>query len=136
MPLIILKSPMLVGRYIFSKKWALSELDTQLVLTIGKAAINAGKKDEAVIYLKRLADANITGTAADKLSYMLPYQWLSFYYKDNKDEANFMKYTELGKKFFPKDDYYDALMLDYYRDKKDYDALFKKYDEIVTSVPR
>lgn len=124
-----------IGRYIFSKKWALSELDTQLVLTIGKAAINAGKKDEAVIYLKRLADANVTGTAADKLSYMLPYQWLSFYYKDNKDEANFMKYTELGKKFFPKDDYYDALMLDFYRDKKDYDALFKKYDEIVTAFP-
>jgi len=24
----------------------------------------------------------------------------------------------------PKDDYYDAVMLDYYRDKKDFDALF------------
>jgi hypothetical protein len=26
-------------------------------------------------------------------------------------------------------------MLDYYRDKKDYDALFKKYDEIITAYP-
>ena len=133
--LTLFKNSDIVGRYIYSKKWALSELDTQLVLTIGKAAINAGKKEEAVTYLKKLADANITGTANDKTSYQLPYQWLSFYYKDAKDEANFLKYIALGKKNFPKDDYYDAILLDYYRDKKDYDALFKKYDEIVAEYP-
>ena len=133
--LTLFKNADKVGRYIYSKKWALSEIDTQLVLTIGKAAINAGKKDEAVIYLKKLADANITGTATDKASYQLPYQWLSFYYKDAKDDANFLKYVELGKKLFPKEDYYDAVMLDYYRDKKDHDALFKKYEEIVTAFP-
>ena len=124
-----------VGRYIYSKKWALSEIDTQLVLTMGKAAINAGKKEEAATYLKTLADANITGTASDKTSYQLPYQWLSFYYKENKDDANFLKYIASGKKLFPKDDYYDAVMLDYYRDKKNYDALFKKYDEVVVAYP-
>lgn len=124
-----------VGRYIYSKKWALSEIDTQLVLTMGKAAINAGRKEEAVIYLKKLADANITHTANDNTSYQLPYQWLSFYYKDAKDDANFLKYTALGKKYFPKEDYYDAVMLDYYRDKKDYDNLFKKYDELVATYP-
>jgi hypothetical protein len=124
-----------VGRYIYSKKWALSELDTQLVLTISKAAINAGKKDEAVSYLKRLADAGITGTSTDKTSYELPYQWLAYYYKDAKDDANFMKYLSLGKKYFPKNDYYDAVMLEYYRDKKDNDALFKKYDEVVAAYP-
>jgi hypothetical protein len=131
----LFKNSDMVGRYIYSNKWALSELDTQLVLTIGKAAINAGKKEEAASYLKRLADANVTGTVNDKTSYQLPYQWLSFYYKDQKDEANFIKYTSLGKKLFPKEDYYDAVMLDYYRDKKDYDALFKKYDEMVAAFP-
>ena len=63
------------------------------------------------------------------------YQWLSFYYRDAKDEANFLKYLTLGKKNYPKDDYYDAVMLDYYRDKKDWDALFKKYDEMVITYP-
>lgn len=141
------KNADMVGSYIYSKKWsALSELDTQLVLTIAKAAINAGKKDEAVIYLKKLADAGISATKDDKVSYQLPYQWLSYHYKEasNKDtsaiikkenEANFLKYNALGKKLFPKDDYYDALLLDYYRDKKDYDALFKKYDEMVAAYP-
>ena len=133
--LTLFKSSDMVGRYIYSKKWALSELDTQLVLTIGKAAINAGKKEEAALWLKKLADANITGTVNDKTSYQLPYQWLSFYYKDAKDDANFLKYLALGKKNYPKDDYYDAVMLDYYRDKKDYDALFKKYDEMVAAYP-
>jgi hypothetical protein len=133
--LTLFKNSYMVGRYIYSKKWALSELDTQLVLTIGKAAINAGKKDDAVTYLTKLADLNITGTATDKTSYQLPYQWLSFYYKDAKDEANFLKYIALGKKNFPKDDYFDAILLDYYRDKKDYDAMFKKYDEMVAQYP-
>lgn len=124
-----------VGRYIYSKKWALSALDTQLVLTMGKSAINAGKKEEALSYLKQLADAGITSTANDKTSYELPYQWISYYYKDAKDEANFIKYMSLGKKYFPKDDYFDAVMLDYYREKKDYPGLFKKYDEIVAAYP-
>jgi hypothetical protein len=129
------KNTDMVGRYIFSKKWALSEIDTQLVLTMAKAAINAGKKDEAVKYLKILADANISGTASDKASYILPYQWLSYYYKDAKDDANFLKYSGLGKKNYPKDDYFDAVMLDYHRDKKDYDQLFKTYAEITTAYP-
>jgi hypothetical protein len=124
-----------IGRYIYANKWGLSELDTQLVLTMGKAALNAGKKAETATYFKKLADANITGTVNDKTSYQLPYQWLSYYYKENKDDANFIKYSSMGKIFFPKDDYYDAVMLDYYRDKKDYDALFKKYDEIITAYP-
>ena len=133
--LTLFKNADMVGKYIFSKKWALSEIDTQLVLTMGKAAINAGKKEEAANYFKILADANITGTVNDKTSYQLPYQWLSYYYKEAKDDANFLKYSALGKKYFPKDDYYDAVMLDYYRDKKDYDALFKKYDEIIAAYP-
>lgn len=124
-----------VGRYLYSKKWALSEIDTQLVLTMGKAALNAGKKDEAAAYFKKLADAGITGTANDKTSYQLPYQWLSYNYKEEKDDANFVKYNSLGKKYFPKEDYYDAVMLDYYRDKKDYDNLFKKYDEMIAAYP-
>ncbi|MEJ7827577.1 MAG: hypothetical protein WKF91_05260, partial [Segetibacter sp.] len=133
--LTLFKNSDMVGKYIFSKKWALSAIDTQLVLTIAKAAINAGKKDEAVKYLKILADANISGTANDKASYQLPYQWLSYYYKDAKDDANFLKYSALGKKYYPKDDYFDAIMLDYYRDKKDHDKLFKTYAEITTAYP-
>lgn len=124
-----------VGNYIYSKKWALSEIDTPLVLNIGKAAINAGNQEQAVQAFKKLADANITRTKDDNAGYSLPYQWLAGYYRDTKDDANFLKYIELGKKNFPNDDYFDAVMIDYYRAKKDRENLFKAYGEIVNKYP-
>lgn len=125
-----------VGTYINQKKWVtLGNIDTTLVLNIGKSALNAGKKEEALKYFKILADANIVGTKDDKVGFTLPYQWLTQYYKDAKDEANMVKYANLGRQFFPNDDFYDAMLIEYYRANKNYDALFKKYDEIVTRFP-
>lgn len=129
------KNANLVGGYIASNKWALSELDTALVLNIAKSALNAGKKEEAVIYLQKLADQKIKGTPEGTGGYELAYQWLTFYYKDKGDEANMMKYAGLGKEVFPKDDYFDGVVIDYLRKKGDKDALFKKYDEIVQAFP-
>lgn len=124
-----------VGRYIYSKKWALSALDTALVFNIGKAALNADKKDTAIAYFRMLADAGITGTKDGSTGYNLPYQWLALSYKDAKDSTNFLKYATLGKKYFPKDDYFDAISLDYYRAAKNYDALFAKYNDVVAAYP-
>lgn len=135
-----------VGRYIFSKQWALTEIDTNLVLIIGKSALNAGKKEQAELYFKKLADAKIVATKDDNESFALPYQWLTGYYFDltAKDTNQVLKkehidalfrYAALGRQYFPKDDYYDAVLLDYYRDNKDNDALFKKYAEMVSLYP-
>ena len=124
-----------IGNYIAEQKLGLSALDTNLVLNIGKAAINAGKSDMALIYLKKMADANIKGTKDGAVGYELPYQWLTLNYKNAKDEENMRKYAALGKQFFPKDDYYDAVMLDFYRDKKDHDALFRQYQVMTTKYP-
>lgn len=124
-----------VGNYIYTKKWALSEIDTALVLNIGKSAINAGKPEIALQSFKKLTDANITRTKDDSLGYSLPYQWLANYYRDAKDDDNFMKYVNLGKQKFPGDDYFDAVMIDNYRAKKDYTSLFKTYNDVVTRYP-
>jgi hypothetical protein len=125
-----------VGTYINQKKWVtLGDLDTTLTLNIAKSALNAGKKEDALLYFKKLADANVVSTKDDKVGYTLVYQWLTQYYKDAKDEANMIKYADLGRKYFPNDDFYDAMLIEYYRGKKDHDALFKKYDEIVTRFP-
>lgn len=131
------KNSDMVGHYIYTNKWSnsLSAIDTVLTLNIAKAALNAGKKDEAMVYFKKIADANIRGTKDDNNGYILPYEWLSAYYKDAKDSVNFMKYSSLGMQFFPKEDYFDALMLDYYRAKKDYPSLYKKYDEVIVKYP-
>jgi hypothetical protein len=128
-----------VGHYIGENKWArIADVDTTLVLNIGKAALNAGNNEMANTYFTKLADANINGTkdgGAGNAAFELPYQWLLLHYKDAKDEANMMKYANLGKKLFPNDDYYDLVLIDYYREKKDDDALFAKYEELVTKHP-
>lgn len=124
-----------VGHFINQQKLGLPELDTNLILNIGKAALNAGKSDVALVYLQKLADANVHLTKEGAAGYDLPYQWLTLHYKSAKDEANMRKYAALGKQYFPKDDYYDAVMLDYYRDKKDHDALMKQYEVMTTTYP-
>jgi hypothetical protein len=125
-----------VGQYIASRNWSkIPVVDTTLVLNIGKAALNAGKTDAAKLYFLKLADAGINGTkegGANNAAFELPYQWLTLHYKEAKDEANMMKYANLGKKLFPNEDYFDLVLIDYYRDKKDHAALFTKYDELVT----
>ena len=72
---------------------------------------------------------------ANNAAFELPYQWLTLHYKEAKDEANMMKYANLGKKLFPNEDYFDLVLIDYYRDKKDNAALFAKYNELVTKRP-
>ncbi|HSQ43350.1 MAG TPA: hypothetical protein VLM16_00045 [Ginsengibacter sp.] len=128
-----------VGQYIAENKWSkIPEVDTTLVLNIAKAALNAGKNDVALTYFTKLADANINGTkegGEGNAAFILPYQWLMLHYKDAKDEANMMKYANLGKKLFPDNDYFDLVLIDYYREKKDDDALFAKYNELVTKRP-
>lgn len=126
-----------VGQYIAQNKWAsIGEVDTTLVLNIGKAALNAGKEDMANQYFTKLADAHIKGLqGAEDESFKVPYQWLTLHYKEAKDEAKMLKYAALGKQFFPDDDYFDFVLMDYYREKKDIPALFKKYDELVTKHP-
>ncbi|MGH2648403.1 MAG: hypothetical protein ACRDE8_12575, partial [Ginsengibacter sp.] len=52
-----------IGHYIAENNWSkIADVDTTLVLNIGKAALNAGKNDVAMIYFKKLADAGINGT--------------------------------------------------------------------------
>lgn len=135
-----------VDAFIFANnigKWAvankvpttLSPLDTALVLDIGQAAINAQRNDVAETYFKQLADANVVGTKDGNAGFNLPYQWLAQYYRDRKDDANFNTYVNKGRQYFPNDQYFDGVMLDYYGGKKDYANLFKKYDEMNSKYP-
>ncbi len=126
-----------VGQYITQKKYAtIGKVDTTLVLNIGKAALNAKNDEAAVTYFKELADANIAGTSdGDNAGYVIPYQWLVLHYKDAKDESNMMKYSDLGKKLFPNDDYFTLVEMDYYRANKNQQGLFTKYDELIAKHP-
>lgn len=126
-----------VGQYLSKNKWAtIGEVDTTLVLNIAKAALNAKKDNLAREYFKKLADAHIKGLkdSADA-SYELPYQWLTLDYKDAGDSANMVKYATIGKQLFPNDDYFDFVQMDYYREKGNHPALFKKYEGLTEKHP-
>jgi hypothetical protein len=128
------------GQYIREKKWAtIGEVDTTLVLNIAKAALNAKRNNIAEKYFKEIADAHIKGlhNAGDSAdpAYELPYQWLTLTYKEAGDSANMVKYADIGKQVFPNDDYFDLVQMDYYREKDNKTALFKKYDELTAKHP-
>ena len=126
-----------VGHYISSNKWAaIGDIDTTLVLNIGKAAINAKKEDIAKVYLTKLADAKISGTGGEvDPTYVFPYQWLVLHYKDANDVANMVKYADLGKQVFPHDDYVDFVVIDYFRAKKDMPGVIARYKTLVDQNP-
>lgn len=125
-----------VGKFATTNKLAsLGIIDTALVLNIGQAAIYAENNDAALNNFKALADANIIGTKESNQGYQLPYEWLAQYYRDKKDDTNFNKYVDLGKKYFPTDRFFDLVTIDYYRNKKDYSNLFKKYDDLLNKYP-
>lgn len=127
-----------VGQYIGQNGWAnIGKVDTTLVLNIGKAALNAGDEEQAKKSFTALAEAGISGMAGsdDNDSYRIPYQWLTLHYKQKGDEANMKKYADLGKKYFPTDDYFDFVMMDYYRDKKDMVKIFERYADLLKRNP-
>ena len=126
-----------IGQYIRENEWAkIGKVDTTLVLNIGKAALNAGDDAQAEKYFKELADAKIDGTGGKvDESFSVPYQWLTLYYKNKKDAADMKKYGELGRSLFPKENYFNLVMMDYYREAKDMPGLFNIYDELLKENP-
>ena len=126
-----------VGQYIVERNLAkIGKVDTTLVLNIGKAALNAKKEDLAMKYFQMLADARINGTSeGNTAGFQIPYQYLTLHYKNAADEANMMKYASLGKELFPEEDYFTLVEMDYYRENKNQEKLFSKYDELVAKNP-
>lgn len=126
-----------VGHYINSNGWAeIGDIDTTLVLNIGKAGMNA--KDDAVVkeYFSKLADAKISSasnTASEE--FKLPYEWLESHYKDAGDEANMLKYADLGNELFPKETFFNFMLMDYYRAKGDMAKVIELYPHVVENNP-
>ncbi len=128
-----------VGQYIAQNKWAnIGKVDTTLVLNIAKAALNAKKNDTARKYFQEIADAHISGLHNENNtpdpSYELPYQWLTLDYKQAGDSANMVKYATIGKELYPKDDYYDFVEMDYYRENEDHADLLKSTMNLLQKI--
>jgi len=87
-----------------------------------------------VLFRSHIKGLHNAADSADP-SLELPYQWLTLDYKQTGDSANMVKYAEIGKQLFPKDDYFDFVEMDYYREKGNHPALFKEYDALTARNP-
>ena len=126
-----------VHDFIFSKNltgannYKFSAIDTTLTLYTAIAANDAKKKDSAVVYYKRLADANISDT-----QYVDVYQYLAEYYKNQKDSLNFDAIITKGKKLYPKNlDYWNAIEIEAATDGIEKPQVFDKYDALMIKHP-
>ena len=126
-----------VHDYVFSKNligannYKFAALDTTLILYSAITANDAKQKDDAAVFYKKLADANIADT-----QYIDVYQYLADYYKTKKDSANFVDIIAKGKKFYPKNnDYWTALEIEEATDGVGKPQVFGKYESLITKHP-
>lgn len=126
-----------VGQYISENEWAkIGKVDTTLVLNIGKAAINAKEDAIALKYFTKLAEAKITGPKGQEdEGFKLPYEWLELHYKEAGDEEKMLHFAQLGNELYPKEPYFNFVLMDFYRDKKDIPKVLELYKHVVAENP-
>jgi hypothetical protein len=101
-------------------------LDTSLIQNTGLAAKLAKDSADAVLYYKRLTDANVAGP-----QYLGVYEFVAEYYSNTNDADAFNAALEKGKKMYPDEQYWTALELDKLSSGGSKTEMFKKYDELL-----
>jgi hypothetical protein len=105
------------------------EFDTTLIQNIALSAYMAKKEDEATVWYQKIAERKIAGKGNNDV-----YQFLVDYYNKKKDMANREKYLQMGREFYPEDDFwYQTELSDV--DEKDKKALFAKYENLSVKYP-
>lgn len=123
--------------YIFSNKYTgakglkFTSLDTDVVFNMIVLG-NELKKPEAemVSHYKKIVDAGL-----DQDKYLEAYEGMVMYYKKEKNAASFNEYLTKGKAKFPKDEFWEAIDIEFSTEGLEKDALFKKYDELLNKYP-
>jgi len=114
-----------VARFINTNGWGLSALDTNNVIYAAKAAIFSNTEADAITYSKRIIDSKLISAEVKPL-----YQWIAYYYVNQKNAQQIEKYTGIGKDAYPGDAFFYLNYIDYIRTKGDFETLQSKYDEL------
>lgn len=105
--------------------------DTDLVWNLAVLANELKKKDEALVYYKKIADANL----GDE-KYANAYDELVKKYKSEKNTELFNKYITAAKKYYPVDlPYWENKEIDFALEGLENEALLNKYEELTTALP-
>jgi len=126
--LVSFQEAAMAGNFIYSQGWGLSRLDTTLTYYAGLASYKLGNTEGCAQYFRQLADGSI---AVDE-GYGVIYRFLARYAFDQKNEASLKRYIRQGFTLFPYDEYFSLLDLEWSRDRRDFNTLFDKYEQMLT----
>lgn len=105
--------------------------DTDAVYNLAIIANTLNKKDDALVYYKRIADA---GLGDEK--YATAYDELVLKYKREKNAELFNKYITAAKKYYPVDlPYWETKEIEFNLGDLENEALLDKYEELTKSLP-
>ena len=131
------KKSLEVHDYIYDRKLTggadlkFSSHDTDVVWNLAILANELKKKEDALIYYKKIADADLS---AEK--YATAYDELILKYKREKNAELFNKYLASAKKHYPVDKaYWENQEIDFTLRDLENEALLNKYEELITKMP-
>lgn len=105
--------------------------DTDAVWNLAIIANTLKKKDDAAIYYKKIADADLS-----EEKYATAYDELILKYKREKNAELFAKYLAAAKKHYPIDmAYWENKEIDFALTDLEGEALLNKYEELTKSLP-
>ncbi len=114
------------SKFINDNNWGLQPLDSNNLLYATKAAIYANKNEDALLYAKKIVDNNIVKTIENK-EFQPVYEWLTYYYRQVKNEELLLKYSQIGASHFANTAYFSFNKIDWYRANKNYPQLIQEY---------
>ena len=94
------------------------------------AATQSKKNDEAMMYYKKITDANVT-----EPQYVEVYQVLAEFYEKKKDSVNLAAILEKGRRIYPTNGYWDEIELKTISEKGNKAELYAHYDELIAKKP-
>ncbi len=105
--------------------------DTDIVWNLAILANELKKKDEAAVFYKRIADADLS-----EERYVTAYDDLVLKYKREKNGELFAKYLAAAKKYYPVDKaYWETQEIDFAIKDLEGEALLNKYEELTKTLP-
>ncbi len=105
--------------------------DTDVVWNLVILGNELKKKEDVMIYNKRIADANLSDE-----KYSTAYDELVAKYKKEKNAELFTKYLTAAKKYYPVDlPYWESKEIEFALGDLEKEALLSKYEELTKSLP-
>lgn len=113
-----------LGDILTTRKWTASAFDTTSYLYAGVTAQNAKKNEEAAKYYGKIAERKIAGKDYEGI-----YDFLTKYYLNNNNQAEFKKYIALAKEAYPNNPLWSDLEFSNTTDNAPIEDMVKKFEE-------